>query len=260
MRSKNLNLKTLSPYLSFPGLALLLIFLSTSSPRAAQGDGEWGLQSVHHTLSLPLLPPQREDSSHSSPAPALGPTHGRQSSPNCSSMGPSHGLQFFTNFSSMGPFHRVQPFRNRLLLLGSPTGSEALPENLLQHGLLSPWVHRSRQEPPSAWAPHGVTASFRCVHLLWCGVLHGLQVDICSTVDLHRLQWDSLTHHGLFHELQGSSAQAPEAPPTRPSPLTWVSAELLLSCSITALSHCNRCLTGFSPFLTTLSQRCYRHR
>jgi len=40
------------------------------------------------------------------------------------------------------------------------TVSQALPANLLQRGLLSPWVHRSWQEPAPAWAPHRVTASF----------------------------------------------------------------------------------------------------
>jgi len=45
----------------------------------AQGDGERGLWSVHHTLPLPLLPPQQEDSSHSAPAPARCPSHRRQS-------------------------------------------------------------------------------------------------------------------------------------------------------------------------------------
>ena len=41
---------------------------SISSPLVAQGEGEWGLRSVNGTLSLPLLVPQGEDSSHSSPA------------------------------------------------------------------------------------------------------------------------------------------------------------------------------------------------
>jgi len=41
------------------------------------------------------------------------------------------------------------------------------------------------------------------IHLLWRGVFHGLQVEICSTVDLHGLQGHSLTHHGLHHGLQG---------------------------------------------------------
>ncbi|KAK4828543.1 hypothetical protein QYF61_027219 [Mycteria americana] len=63
-----------------------------STGRVAQGDGEWGLRSVHHTLSVPLLPPQGEDSSHSSPAPAWGPSHRRQSSTNFSSVPPSHRL------------------------------------------------------------------------------------------------------------------------------------------------------------------------
>jgi len=39
-------------------------------PTQYGGGGEWGLQSVHHTLSLPILPPQGEDSSHSAPAPS----------------------------------------------------------------------------------------------------------------------------------------------------------------------------------------------
>jgi len=42
------------------------------------------------------------------------------------------------------------------------------------------------------------------IHLVWCGVLHGLQVDICSIVDLHGLEGDSLPHHGLHHRLQGN--------------------------------------------------------
>jgi len=41
-----------------------------------------------------------------------------------------------------------------------PNKSQVLLANLLQRGLLSLWVHRSCQEPASAWALHGVTASF----------------------------------------------------------------------------------------------------
>jgi len=43
----------------------------------------------------------------------------------------------------------------------APTGSQVLPRNLLRHGLLSPWVHRSHQEPAPAQASYKVTASFR---------------------------------------------------------------------------------------------------
>ena len=182
----------------FPGSQYLYL-----PPPTGMGDGEWGLQSVHHTLSLPLLPPQGKDSSHSSPAPAWGPSHGRQSSMNFSNVSPSHGLQFFTNCSSMGPFHRVQSFRNGLLQHGSPVGPQVLLEktcssvdsspqatgparSLLQHGL-----------PTGSQPPLGI-------HLLQHGVLHRLQVDICSTVNLHGLQGDSLPHHGLHHGLQGN--------------------------------------------------------
>ncbi|KAK4810770.1 hypothetical protein QYF61_007744, partial [Mycteria americana] len=117
--------------------------------------------------------------------------------------GPSHGRQSSTNCSSAGPFHGVQSFRNRLLQCGSPTGSQVLPANLLQHGLLCMRL----QVLPGAYAStgfQGITASFKRTHLLWRGDLHRLQVDICSTVDLHGLQGDSLPHHGLHHGLQGN--------------------------------------------------------
>ena len=138
MRNKNQILKHLPPTPPFfPGSTSLPIFSISSLPEA-QGDGEWGLRSVHHMLFLPLLPPQGEDSSHSSPAPVWGPSHGRQSFTYFSNVSPSHRLQFFTNCSSMGPFHGVQSFRNRLLQRGSPAGSQVLPANLLQRGFLSP--------------------------------------------------------------------------------------------------------------------------
>ncbi|KAK4828040.1 hypothetical protein QYF61_022817 [Mycteria americana] len=86
--------------------------------------------------------------------------------------------------------------------------SQVLPANLLQHGLLSPWVHRFCQEPAPVRGLHGVTASFGSIHLLQRGVLHRLQVDICSTVNLHGLQGDSLPHHGLHQGLQGNLCSA----------------------------------------------------
>jgi len=86
-----------------------------------------------------------------------------------------------------------------------PTGSQALLADLLKHGLLSLWVRRSWQEPAPAWAPHGVTASFRHPPAPAWGPFHRLQVEICSTMDLHGLQGDSLPHHGLHHKLQGKT-------------------------------------------------------
>jgi len=109
------------------------------------------------------------------------------------------------NCPSVGLSHEVQPFRNRLLHRESPTGSQALPANLLRCGLLSPWVRRSCQEPAAAQAPHGITTCFRHPPaLVWCP-FQGLQVEICSTVDLHGLQGLSLPHHGLHHGLEGKT-------------------------------------------------------
>jgi len=118
---------------------------------------------------------------------------------NCSILGPSHGLQIFTNFFSVGHFHRVQSFGNRLLPRGSPQGHKPLRANLLQCGVLFSQVHRSYQEPDLVLFLHRVTASFgHPPALAWGGYL---QVNICSSVDLNRLQGDSLHHHGILHGL-----------------------------------------------------------
>jgi len=149
-----------------------------------------------------------------------------------------------------GSFPWGAAFRNRLLQHGSPTRSQALPANLWC-GLLSPQVCRSWQESAPARAPHGVTASFRHPPALVQGPFHGLQVDICSTVDLHGLQGNKLPHHGL------SSRTAREdsllrclkhlLPP--PSSLTLVSAELFLSHFLTPLSQLPSHLSFYIPFL-----------
>jgi len=75
-------------------------------------------------------------------------------------MNPFHRLKFFSNCPIVGPIHGVQSFRNSLLQHGSPMGSQALPANLLQHELLSPWGHRSYQELVQVWAVHRVTPLF----------------------------------------------------------------------------------------------------
>lgn len=72
------------------------------------------------------------------------------------------------------------------------TGSQVLSASLLQHGLLSSQGHRSWQESAPVQASHGVTPSFR--HSL---LLRGLQVDLCSILNLHGLQGHSLSHSAL---------------------------------------------------------------
>jgi len=129
-----------------------------------------------------------------------------------------------------------------------PMGSQALPANLLRHGLLSPQVHRSWQEPAPAWAAHRVTASFRHPPALAWGPFHGLQVGICSTMDLHVLQGDNLPHHGLHHELQGISAQASGAPP----PLLLHRPRCLQSCFSPIISLLSPAAVSFPPSLPSI--------
>ena len=71
---------------------------------------------------------------------------------------------------------------------------------------------------------HGVTAFSGPGHLLRRGVLQGLQGNLCSAVNLHGLQGDSLPSH---RGLQGNLCSP--APPPSPSSLTSGSARLFLS-------------------------------
>jgi len=88
----------------------------------------------------------------------------------CSSVGSLPRETVLHELLQLSPAYGVQSFRNRPLQFGTPMGSR-----------------------PSSG-----------IHLLLRGVLHGLQVDICSTVDLHGLQGHSLPHHGLLYGLQGN--------------------------------------------------------
>lgn len=116
--------------------------LWSTSLQEAQRDGEWGLPSVHHTSSLPLLPPQGVDSSHSP----------------CFSMG---FLPWDTVLHKLLP-HEFFPQTTVLLKLlqkwvpstgNSPSGTDCSCAG-------PPWIHRSYQEPSSVWAFHTVTTSF----------------------------------------------------------------------------------------------------
>jgi len=136
----------------------------------------------------------------------------------CSSMGSLpweaalHELLQYESFPQAAVLHELLQCRS---LPQSAVLQEQTVPARVPHGVISPaskpapaWtplapqVSRSCQEPAPAWALHRVTAFFGCIHLLQRQVLHGLQVEICSTMDLHGLQGYSLPHHGLLHGLQ----------------------------------------------------------
>jgi len=207
-------------------------------------------------LSLLLLPPHGQDFSHSSPAPVWGPSHGRQSYTNHSNVRTSHWLQFFMNSSVWVPFTRCSPSGTDCCSVGPPWhlkpcqqtcssmcsslhGSTGRTKSLLKCRL-----------PMGSQPPLGI-------HLLWCSVLHGLQVDISVPL------WTSKGCRGttcltmvFFMGCRRISALVPGAPSPPPYSLTLVSAELFLSHSLTPLSHCR---VFFFCFLTILSQRHYHH-
>ena len=159
MRNKTKSQNTFPPPLpsSRAQFHSQILYLSPPQQCRRTGKGDWGHLVTCYLCRSFLL---RGRTPQSSPASAWGPSHGRQFSTNFSIVSPSHGLQFFTNCSSVGPFHGLQSFKHRLFQCGSPVGSQVLPANLLQRGLLSPQICRSCQEPAPARASHGVTASF----------------------------------------------------------------------------------------------------
>lgn len=105
-----------------------------------RGTGRWerGLWSVHHVVSI--------SSSGMKPFP-------------CSNMGSltwktvPHKLLQHESFPQVAVLQELlqrgsfpEAFRNRLLLHGSPAGSQVLSVNLLHHRFHSPWVHESCQD------------------------------------------------------------------------------------------------------------------
>jgi len=156
-------------------------------------------------LSLPLLPPQGEDSSHSSPAPA---------SRFLSQETVLHKLLQPESFLRSAGLHKLPQCGS--FPQGAVLQEQATPA-WVPHGVTNP-----ARKPAPVWAPlstgpqvlagacssvgspwdHSFLQASTCSGV---GSLPRVQVDICSTLDLHGLQGDSLPHHGLHHKLQGKT-------------------------------------------------------
>lgn len=150
----------------------------------------------------------------------------------------------------MGPLHGVV-FQNRLPQPQSPIGSQVLPVNLFQHGLLSP------------------TKSL-LQHRLSTGPQHPLASTCSSTVDCSWVSVPAWTSEccGVTTCLtkvftrgcRGISPLAHEAPPAYPSAWTSVTAALFVSHILIPLLCFSYTGHFFSLLLTVLSQRCsHRH-
>ena len=205
-----------------------------------QGDRERGLQSVYHTLSLPLLPPEGEDSSHYSPTPTWW------------------SGQFFTSCSKVSLSHRVQSFRNRLRQHGSPMGWQVLPSDLIQCGLLpisGPQVLPGACPSTSFPQDHSFLWESTCFSVESSTGCSYISVPLCTSMDWRGTVCLSVV---FTTSSRGISAPAPEAPPPPPSSLTLMPAELFLSHSLTHLSQLLP-HSKFFPFLSMLSQRHYHH-
>jgi len=152
----------------------------------------------------------------------------------------------------VGLFHGIQSFKNRLLQCRSPVGSQVLPANLLQYGLLSPWLHRSCQEPAPAWALHGVTASFGHPRTAeWISAAPWISMDCRGTTYFTMI---------IFTGCSGVSALTPGAPPPPQSFFTnlGVCRGVSLTDSHSSLLDAVTVESFFLPLLKYVSsQRCY---
>ena len=111
----------------------------------------------------------------------------------------------------MDPPRGHKPFQQTCSSMGSSLHRSTGPaRSLIQHEL------PTGSQPPSG------------IHLLWHGVLHRVQVDIWSTMDLHGLQGDSLSHHGLLHKQLGNLCSSAWSTSSPPSSLTLMPAEFSL--------------------------------
>lgn len=145
------------------------------------------LRSVHHISVLPLAPPQGEDSFACSSVRSLQWETVLHKLLHCDSFLQATVLH---QLPPCGPFPWCVVLREQPAPSMDPVGSQVLPADLLHmdsslKGSTDParslFQHRlaTGPQPPSG------------THLLWRGVLHSLQVHLCSTVDLLGL---STTH------------------------------------------------------------------
>ena len=234
MRNKTKSLKTPPPTPSFfPGSTSLPISLPPRPPTRAGGWGVGIAISSSHVVSA-------APSSSAARLLTLCPCFSTGSLPK------ETVFQELLQHESIPQaailhkiLHGVQCFRNRLLQLGSPAGSQVLPANLLQHRL------PTGSQPPSGTPCSSVGSSLGC---RW---------GICSPVGLHGCS-DSLPHHGLLHGLQRNLCSGAWST-SCPSIFTDLGV-----CRVVALiySHFFQLLhlyRFFSPFLTMLPRRCYHH-
>ena len=101
------------------------------------------------------------------------------------------------------------------------------------------------------------------IHLIltscWRGVLHGLQVDICSAMNVHGMQGDSLPRHGLLHGLQENLCSGAWSPSSSYFTELDVCRVVSLTCSHSSL-QLKWLVWFFLLFSNMLSHECYHWR
>jgi len=206
VRNKTRSYNTFPPPLPSSRAQLHSCF-STSSPLLERcrgtGNGGYGQFITHHLChSLSL----RGKTPHTLPLlQHEGSSPGRQFSTNFSNMSSVHGLQLFTNCPRVGLSTGCSPSGTGCSSVGPPRGHKPCQQTCSGMSSSLPWATGPARSLLQHGAPHGITVSFGHPPALAWGSFHRLQVQICSTVDLHGLQGNNLPHHGLHHRLQGKA-------------------------------------------------------
>jgi len=221
------------PFQPLPFCELHFQFLSLLPTSSAGEQGTWVAVSSSHIISA--APSSSQGGLLTLFLCSIaGSLCGRQSSTTFCNVSPSHGLQFFMNCSSVGPPWGHKPCQQTCSTMGSShsTGPQVLP------GACS-----------STGSPQGHS-------LFWASSCSGVGSSVgCRWISAP--PWTSMGCRGttclamVFSTgCRGISAPAPGAPPSHPSSLTLVSAELFLLHLLGPLSWLLLLLhSSFSPLL-----------
>jgi len=139
--------------------------------------------------------------------------------------------------------------QEQICLVWVPHGVTSPAKSLLQCGLLSPWIHRSCQEPAPAQVFHRVTGTSTCSGVGSSLGCRWITSPLWTSMACSRTACLTMV---CSMGCRGISAPAPGAPPTCPSSPTLVFAGLFLSHSLTILSGCKMPLCRVFSFLKYL--------
>lgn len=153
----------------------------------------------------------------------------------------------------MSPLHGVQPLRTRLLQHSFPLGWQVLPANLLQCGLLSPWVQQVLVGPCFSvgfpWG-HSLPQAATCSAVGSSTGSRWMSAPLWTSVSCRGIFFLNCFHHWLQWNFSSGTISCSSTDMSVGS-LTYFLAPFSCDCSFLLANN------FFPPFLDMLSQRHY---